>query len=306
MATKLEERTNEGAGYSAESAGGLLLEARLLRVGKALCFEGSRPAQYVERKVKVVDARREQAIQWEEAHAQREEAHAQREHAFRVAEGELRGERSAAEAASTCGLVDSSAVWVMTVPSTSTRITFPRYKETTVVFDQEACTTSVSGESVRRSDNQHSGQCFEVSAMNQAEVEMEMKVVNGNSALDTKAGCTVSVACIEAKMERLWQMEEPPRVANNMRENPAKRVGTQCLVVSLRKSNQRPPERDVPEAIKLMKTWNVSRRMQRLGNVLREEYSDDDQRCLARSRIDRGVRNTRVNCGVRAFVCLGL
>eukprot|EP00117_Sycon_ciliatum_P033677 scpid95060/ scgid25868/ len=107
----LEERTSEGAGYSAESAGGLLLEERLLRVGKALGFEGSRLAQYVERKVTEVNARREQAIQWEEARAQRG-------HAFRAAEAELRGERSAAEAASTCGLVDSSAEGVMTVPST--------------------------------------------------------------------------------------------------------------------------------------------------------------------------------------------
>eukprot|EP00117_Sycon_ciliatum_P001954 scpid95469/ scgid7397/ len=101
----LEERTSEGAGYSAESAGGLLLEERLLRVGKALGFEGSRLAQYVERKVTEVNARRE-------------EARTQRGHAFRAAEAELRGERSAAEAASTCGLVDSSAEGVMTVPST--------------------------------------------------------------------------------------------------------------------------------------------------------------------------------------------
>ena len=296
----LEERTSEGAGYSAESAGGLLLEERLLRVGKALGFEGSRLAQYVERKVTEVNARREQVIQWEEARAQRG-------HAFRVAEAELRGERSAAEAASTCGLVDSSAVGVMTVPSTSTRITFPMYKETTVVFDQEARgrRASVENRSVAPT-TQHSGQCVGVSAMDTAEVETEIKVVNGNSALGTEAGCTVSVACIEAKMERQWQMEEPPRVANNTRENPAKRFETQCLVVSRRKANQRPPESDVPEAIKLMKRWNVSRRMQCLGNVLREEYSDDDQRCLARSRIDRGVRNTRVDCGVRAFVCLGL
>ena len=127
----LKEKTSEGAGYSAESAGGLLLEERLQRVGKALGFEGSRLAQYVERKVKEVNAQIEQAIQWEEACAQQG-------HAFRAADAELRGERSAADAASTCELLDSSAVGVMTVPSTSTRITFPRYKETTVVFDQEA------------------------------------------------------------------------------------------------------------------------------------------------------------------------
>ena len=58
----LEERTSEGAGYSAESAGGLLLEERLLRVGKALGFEGSRLAQYVERKMKEVNARREHRL----------------------------------------------------------------------------------------------------------------------------------------------------------------------------------------------------------------------------------------------------
>ena len=40
--------------------------------------------------------------------------------------------------------------------------------------------------------------------------------------------------------------------------------------------------------------------------MLREEYSDDDQLCLARSRVDRGVQNNRVSCGIRTFVRLGL
>ena len=39
--------------------------------------------------------------------------------------------------------------------------------------------------------------------------------------------------------------------------------------------------------------------------MLREEYSDDDQLCLALSRVDRGVQNNRVSCGIRTFVCLG-
>ena len=136
--------------------------------------------------------------------------------------------------------------------------------------------------------------------------DLKQKVVNGNTALDKEAGCTVSVACIEAKIERRQQMEEPPSVANHKREGPVKRVQTQDLLVVQRKADPRPAENDVLVAIKVVELWNVRRRVQRQGNVLREEYSDDDQGCVARRRIDHGVRNTRVGCGARTSVCLGL
>ena len=87
----------------------------------------------------------------------------------------------------------------------------------------------------------------------------------------------MSVACVEARVERLWQLEEPPNVMSHQLEFPIEQVGTQYQVGRLWRSDRRPPEnytQAMAEATKPMDRLNVKGKRQQYDNVLMREYSE--------------------------------
>ena len=122
------------------------------------------------------------------------------------------------------------------------------------------------------------------------DILLQKRVVNGNTAWETEIGwvlsgptkdaelgCTVSVACIEARVERLWQLKEPPSVTSHQPEFPIEQVGTQYQVGLLWRSDRRPPEnytQAMAAATKLMDRLNVKGKRQQYDNVLMREYSE--------------------------------
>ena len=122
------------------------------------------------------------------------------------------------------------------------------------------------------------------------DILLEKTVHNGDVAWKTEIGwvllgpdrrpappSSVVVSCIDTKIERLWQMEQPPSAPTRGPEFPVERIGTQYQVGLLWRSDKRPAEnlsQAVAAASSLLKRLKGNGKRQLYDDVLLREYGE--------------------------------